>query len=63
MGSVGQITAQGWKRDSIKPGDKITVNMHPLKDGSHGGQYVSATLSDGSKLMNRGDQNPQQVAN
>src|SRR5512146_187432 len=43
MGSVGQITAQGWKRDSIKPGDKITVSMHPLKDGSHGGQYVSAT--------------------
>ena len=38
MGSVGQVAAQGWKSDSVKPGDKITVQMHPLKDGSRGGQ-------------------------
>ena len=55
MGSVGQIAAQGWKVDSIKPGDKITVQMHPLKDGSHGGQYMAATLPDGRNLSNRGD--------
>jgi Family of unknown function (DUF6152) len=52
MGSVGQIAAQGWKPDSIKPGDKIAVMMHPLKDGSHGGQYVSATLPDGRSFRN-----------
>jgi hypothetical protein len=47
MGGPGQISAQGWKPDSVKPGDKITVQMHPLKDGSRGGQYMSATLADG----------------
>jgi len=57
MGSVGQIAAQGWKADSVKPGDKITVRMHPLKDGSHGGQYMSATLADGRSFQNRGDPN------
>jgi hypothetical protein len=47
MGSVGQIAAQGWKADTVKPGDKITIEAHPMKDGSRGGQYMSATLSDG----------------
>ena len=57
MGSVGQIAAQGWKSDSVKPGDKITIRMHPLKDGSRGGQYMSATLADGRAFQNRGDPN------
>jgi Family of unknown function (DUF6152) len=47
MGSVGQIAAQGWKADTVKPGDKITVDAHPMKDGSRGGQYQGAKLSDG----------------
>jgi hypothetical protein len=50
MGSVGQIAAQGWKADTVKPGDKITISAHPMKDGSRGGQYDSATLSDGRVL-------------
>ena len=47
MGSVPQIAAQGWKADSVKAGDKITITAHPLKDGSRGGQYRSAKLADG----------------
>jgi hypothetical protein len=54
MGSVGQVAGQGWKADTIKPGDKITVVMHPLKDGSRGGQYMSATLADGRTFKNGG---------
>jgi len=50
MGSVGQVAAQGWKADIVKPGDKITVEGHPLKDGSRGGQYRIATLADGRTL-------------
>jgi Family of unknown function (DUF6152) len=48
MASVSQISRQGWKSDSVKPGDTVTVRMHPLKDGTHGGQYVSATLGNGT---------------
>jgi hypothetical protein len=57
MGSVGQIAAQGWKSDSIKPGDKITVNGHPLRDGSRGGQYRSVTFPDGRTINQRPDAN------
>jgi len=53
MGSVGQIAAQGWKADSIKPGDKITVDGHPLKDGSRGGQYRAVKFADGRVIQQR----------
>ena len=57
MGSVGQIAAQGWKSNSIKPGDKITVSGHPLRDGSRGGQYRSVKFADGSTITQRPDGN------
>ena len=50
MGSTGQIGAQGWKADTVKPGDPITIQAHPMKDGSRGGQYQSAKLADGRTL-------------
>ncbi len=62
MGSVGQIAAQGWKSDSIKPGDKITVEAHPLKDGSRGGQYQSVKFADGRVIQQRPDGNNNNVA-
>jgi hypothetical protein len=62
MGGVGQITQQGWKPDSVRPGDKISVEMHPLKDGSRGGQYLSAILADGRSFKNPGAPNNNNVA-
>jgi hypothetical protein len=47
MGSIGQVAAQGWKADTVKPGEKITIEAHPMKDGSRGGQYQGAKLGDG----------------
>jgi hypothetical protein len=58
MGSVTQIAAQGWKADSVKPGDKITVEAHPMKDGSRGGQYQSAKLGDGRSFKQAANPNP-----
>ena len=57
MGSVSQIAAQGWKVDSVKPGDKITITGHPLKDGSRGGQYRSVKLGDGRSFQQNPDAN------
>jgi hypothetical protein len=42
-----QLESTGLKRDSIKPGDKITVRMHPLKNGAPGGQIVSIKTANG----------------
>lgn len=54
MGSVARSTYDGWKSDSVKPGDTITVSMHPNKDGSRGGMYLSAQLPDGRKFGRTG---------
>jgi uncharacterized protein DUF6152 len=50
MQSVQQDYVAGWRADSVKPGDKITIEFHPLKDGSRGGQLMSATLQNGTHL-------------
>ena len=36
----------------LKAGDKVTFEVHPLKDGRKGGFMVSAKLADGSVLYN-----------
>lgn len=54
MGSPGQQARVGWKPDSVKPGDKVTVTIHPLKDGSRGGQFITAMLPSGTMLGNGG---------
>ena len=50
MQAIAQDSAAGWRSDSVKPGDKISVEYHPLKDGSRGGQLMSATLANGQHL-------------
>jgi hypothetical protein len=57
MGSPGQMAGRGWKPDSAKPGDKVTITLHPLKDGSRGGQLLSTVLPNGQQLNNGGNRN------
>lgn len=45
----GVLRSQGWKFNSLKPGDKIVVKMHPLKQGDGGG-LISVVKEDGSLL-------------
>jgi hypothetical protein len=49
-GGPAQLAVSGWGPNSVKPGDKLVVGFHPLKDGSHGGQLEEVTFSDGRKL-------------
>jgi hypothetical protein len=49
-GSTGQLTTAGWKREDIKPGDKIEIGFHPLKDGSFGGQVLTVVTAGGKTL-------------
>ena len=50
MQAVAQATTGGWRSDSVKAGDKVSIDFHPLKDGTRGGQLVAATLADGKRL-------------
>ena len=44
------LARAGWKRTTIKPGDKVTIVGNPLKSGDPGALFVSITLPDGTKL-------------
>jgi len=35
-GSVTALMRGGWQRNSMKPGDKVSVRCHRLRDGSEG---------------------------
>jgi hypothetical protein len=43
-GSPNGLSRQGWKRTSVKPGDKAVVVIHPLKDGTAGGSLVTVSV-------------------
>jgi hypothetical protein len=43
-GSPNGLGRQGWKRNSLKAGEKAVVVIHPLKDGTTGGCLVSASV-------------------
>ncbi len=50
MMAVQGAVRLGWKPDSVKPGDKVTFEFHPLRDGHPGGQLISVVTPDGKKL-------------
>ena len=53
LGGAGQLERFGWTQDAVHAGDKVTVQLHPLRDGSYGGQLVSVTLPNGKVLGQR----------
>lgn len=50
MGGPNAMSRSGWQPDTLQPGDEIVVEIHPLKDGTYGGQYLRATLPDGTTI-------------
>ena len=43
--SAAVLSRQGWSRKAMKPGDKVSILIHPAKDGTAGGSLVSATVN------------------
>jgi hypothetical protein len=48
--SPNYLSRRGWTRTTFKPGDKVTVVVRPMRDGSPGGMFVRAKLADGKDL-------------
>ena len=42
-GTPGTLRRAGWRRDILKAGDKVSVKIHPMKDGTYGGMLVLAS--------------------
>jgi hypothetical protein len=47
MSNLPNMIRRGIGQGTFKPGDKVTVHVHPLKDGRPGGSYVTITDAAG----------------
>ena len=50
MGAPMYLFNQGWRRSTVKPGDRLDVVIAPLRNGSKGGLLLKAVSADGSAL-------------
>ena len=62
MGGPNALLRQGWKRDSLKPGDLVTFEGSLARDGSNLVNARSVTMADSGRKMfagsSGGDQAP-----
>ena len=47
------LVRAGWKSNTIRPGDKVTVVGNPVRSGEPSAIFVSLTLADGRTLTER----------
>jgi Family of unknown function (DUF6152) len=52
MGGPSGLARQGWVPKTLTPGMKVKTVIHPLRDGTAGGQFMAITLPDGSQMGN-----------
>jgi hypothetical protein len=51
LGNLSTLMRQGWRKDSLKPGDAVTVQAYRSKDGSNLGNGRSVVMADGRKVF------------
>ena len=49
----GVLLRAGWTKNSLQPGEMITVDMSPAKDGTHTAIIARVTKADGTILSNQ----------
>jgi hypothetical protein len=52
------LSRRGWTRTTLKPGDKVTVSIAPLRSGETGGMFQKITLADGKVMTMQGESPP-----
>jgi len=50
MASPLHLVRRGWTPGLIRAGDKVTIVVHPMRDGSTGGAFVRGTSAAGKPL-------------
>jgi hypothetical protein len=53
--SVNFMVRRGFNKTTIKAGDKISVSLTPLKDGSHGGAFKGVNSLNGAPLTHESE--------
>ena len=50
-GSPSAQTRMGWNRNSLKPGDQVTVSLFPARNGAKVGRLSHVIMPDGKELL------------
>jgi hypothetical protein len=50
MNGPNGLARQGWRPKTLTPGMPVTLTVHPLRDGTNGGQFMEITLPDGTVM-------------
>mgnify|MGYP000241767598 CR=1 FL=1 len=50
LNSPNNLKRQGWKRGSLRQGDRISLRVAPLRNGEHGGLFLDLRKADGTVL-------------
>jgi hypothetical protein len=50
MNGPNGLARQGWRPKTLTPGMPVRLTIHPLRDGTNGGQFVEITLPDGTTM-------------
>ena len=50
LNSPNNLRRQGWRRNSLHQGDRITLRANPLRDGHTGGLFLDLEKEDGTML-------------
>ena len=54
LGSPNILMRNGWRRDTLKPGDAIIVTGFAAKDGANMANARTVTMADGKRVFNAG---------
>ena len=57
MNGPSGLVRQGWQPKTLTPGMRVTTIIHPLRDGTNGGQFMEITLPDGTVIGRAGGAN------
>ena len=50
LGAIAMLTRAGWKRDTLKPGDELTMTGNPAKDGKPVMHLDKIVFANGQEL-------------
>lgn len=59
--STGPLSRIGWSKHSLEPGDKVLVEINPLRSGELGGQFRKVTIPKTGVVLTTALPNPDEV--
>jgi hypothetical protein len=62
MTAPAGLVRAGWKKTSLKAGDKVKLAVNPMANGTPGGLFVSVTLPTGQTLTQQAPRPAQATA-